>query len=342
MFSEFLGHQSYARSLAVKLLAAARGQAGDGWEVRRLRTLMLENQVLKIPAEDPGKMLSGIGCWVNCISRLLEPATVNESVLKEGYSTTDWREFSRQLRRRLERRKSLHDHIAGKQSSRKALLAFVRAARRDCKLSLARYLFRPEEVVEQILKQVKLSRGLPDLDPFQPHYIEEEIKLSIAQLPDYEARILQALRQRAGIYWVSDVTSSEINSLVEYPPDTVALAIKPPGSAIEFEIKRVGRRGRNQLKVVFRRNGDMVPPPHRIDGGTRQRMLRWEAEMAPKFSRIYRLVHQAEAPISKSSPELPSTTCRWATRKKDCSITLPTQASSAPATAKCAPRCRQP
>jgi len=50
LFSEFLGHQSYNRSLAVKLLAAARGQGGGGWEVRRLATLMLENQVLKIPA----------------------------------------------------------------------------------------------------------------------------------------------------------------------------------------------------------------------------------------------------------------------------------------------------
>jgi hypothetical protein len=298
LFSEFLGHQFYARSLAVKLLAAARGQAGDGWEVRQLATLMLENQVLKIPAVDMDEWDWLLG-QLHLKTAAGTPATVNKAVLKEGYSTTDWREFSRQLRRRLERRKSLHDHIVGKRSSRKALLAFVRSARRDCKLSLARYLFRPEEVVEQILKQIKLSRGLPDLDPFQPPYIEEEIKRSIAQLPDYEARILQALRQRAGIYWVSDVTSSEINSLVEYPLTTVALAIKPPGSAIEFEIKRVGRRGRNQLNVVFRRNGDMVPPSHRLDGGIRQRMLRWEAEMAPKFSRIYRLVHQAEAPISK-------------------------------------------
>src|SRR5436305_3130538 len=156
LFSEFLSQQSYSRSLAMKLLAAARGQAGDGWEVRHLATLMLENQVLKIPAEDLDEW-DWLLIQLHLKAATGAPATVNKSVLKEGYSTTDWREFSRQLRRRLERRKSLHDHIAGKRSSRNALLTFVRSSRRDCKLSLARYLFQPEEVVEPILKQIILS-----------------------------------------------------------------------------------------------------------------------------------------------------------------------------------------
>ncbi len=98
------------------------------------------------------------------------------------------------------------------------------------------------------------------------------------------------------IFWVSDETSSAINSLVEYPLTTVVLVIKPPGSHYEFELKRAGRRG-NPLSVVFGRNGNRVPASHRLDGGSMQWLLRYEAGNGAKFSSIYRLVHDREAPL---------------------------------------------
>ncbi|HYP29083.1 MAG TPA: hypothetical protein VE262_20400 [Blastocatellia bacterium] len=296
LLEEFLGYRVYQRSYTLKLIQVAGGKEGDEWDTRRLATLMLENHLLKIPTADMGE-------WDFVLVQLKLKSTpgrqIHESVLQEGYSRTDQRGFVLQLRRRLRRLNRVHDEIKGWRSSRAALTDFVGLSRRDCKLTLARYLFRPEEVVTRILSQVRLSRGLPDLDPFQPYFIEEEAERTIASLPDFEARILRSLCRSGRIYWVSDATGSEINSLVECPLTTVVLVIKPPGSDVEFEIKRAGRRGRNPLGIVFRRNGGPVPVAHRLDGGSRQSMLRWEAEMSAKFSRLFRLVHEAEAPVPK-------------------------------------------
>src|SRR4029077_4215749 len=99
------------------------------------------------------------------------------------------------------------------------------------------------------------------------------------------------------IYWVSDSTSAKINSLVEYPLTTVVLVAQPPGSDIEFEIKRAGLRGPQSLNVVCIRDGAGVPPSHRLDGGNMQWLLRHEAHSASRLSLIYRLVHNTEAPM---------------------------------------------
>ena len=72
-------------------------------------------------------------------------------------------------------------------------------------------------------------------------------------MPDYEARILRLLTRDSLAYWVADATSSEINSLVEYPLTTVVLVLKLPGSHVELEIKRAGGRGVNPLGVVSSR-----------------------------------------------------------------------------------------
>jgi hypothetical protein len=159
-------------------------------------------------------------------------------------------------------------------------------------------LFRPEEVVEQIIRQVRTSRGVPDIDHDQPSDVDDEMAHTLALLPDYEAQILRGLCQSHVIYWVSDTTSSEINSLVEYPLTTVVLVIKPPGSALEFEIKRAGRRRHLPLNIVHRRNNWNVPPPHRLDGGSMLTFLRRESRAAARFSTIYRQVHASDAPLS--------------------------------------------
>jgi hypothetical protein len=119
---------------------------------------MLENQLLKLSPED-------IQEWSFILARLnLKHSTgvksaVRKLVLKEGYSTIEPRGFIKELRRRLERLNRVHECIRGSATSRDALLDFIRLSRRECKLTLARYIFTPDEVVGRILSLVGISKG---------------------------------------------------------------------------------------------------------------------------------------------------------------------------------------
>jgi hypothetical protein len=175
---------------------------------------------------------------------------------------------------------------------------FIYVSRQHCKLALARYLFTPREIVDEIFWELHVTDGVKDLDISQPSFIEDEITRATSLLPDFEAEILARLSHTSRIYWVSERITSEINSLVEYPLTTVVLVIKPPGSEFEFEIKRAGLRGDNSLNVVYARDGYTVPPSHRLDGGCMQWLLRYEAQAATKLGLIYRIVHGTEAPIA--------------------------------------------
>jgi hypothetical protein len=294
VFVEFLELDAYNKDLSDRLIDLARSPIA--WNVRQLAVLMLENQTLKIDPED----------WTTFDSLLLRlqlkrspglNARLSRSALKEGYSTTDLKEFIPQFRRRLERLNRFHASIDGWRTTASALRDFMTASQCDCKLSLSRYLFPVEDVVNQILSQVRVSEGRNDLDTTEPLFVGGEGERGISQLPDFEASIIKQLCARSRIYWVSESTSARINSLVEYPLTTVVLAIKLPGSNIEFEIKRAGRRSAQSLKVVCTRDGAGVPPSHRLDGGNFQWLLRHETRAASKLSLIYRLVHGTEAPI---------------------------------------------
>lgn len=296
LFREFLPLESYERSFASKLLEVARQNSGVSWEVRCLAVLMLENQLLRLPASDAaewGFVLTRLGLK---ISDDPPHAPVKESLLREGYTTTHTPDFIVEFRRRLERLRRAHDALNRKHKTRGALLDFLRLSRRECKLTLARYALRPEEVVSRILSLVRTSRGVADLHPFEPGYVAEEATHATLLMPDYEARILRLLTGDSLAYWVADATSSEINSLVEYPLTTVVLVLKLPGSHVELEIKRAGRRGVNPLGVVYRRaDGSAAPVSHRLDGGSAQEGLRYEAHSASRFSRIFRLAHDGRA-----------------------------------------------
>ncbi|MCI0589998.1 MAG: hypothetical protein L0Y67_00050 [Gammaproteobacteria bacterium] len=220
------------------------------------------------------------------------------SVLREGFSTTDLYDFIPEFLRKLARLNRVHDRITGRRTPDAALRDFIELSRRDCKLSLARYLLTPEEIVDEILRQLHVTEGVRDLDISEPSFVQMEMARAINLMPDFEAKILKMLCENSNVYWVSDTTRSEINSLVEYPVTTVVLVIKPPGSDMEFEIKRAGRRGRNSLNVVYARDGYTVAPSHRLDGGSMQYLLRGEARAASRLGGIYRLVHGTEAPIS--------------------------------------------
>ncbi|MDQ3802875.1 MAG: hypothetical protein M3416_03360 [Acidobacteriota bacterium] len=304
LFDEFLPRRDYSRDFALKLTDVARRGAGVAWETRRLAALMLENQVLKL-APGATEEFDFLFVQLGLKTSRGKGREIADSVLKEGYSTTHLCRFIVEFRRRLERHNWVHQRLAGGRTSQGALRDFISLSKCDCRITVARYLFRPEEVVGRIVGQLRTTRGVPDLDHRQPAYITDAAAHAFDLLPPYEAEILRGLCRSPVIYWVSGATSSEINSLVEYPLTTVVLVVKPPGSPLEFEIKRAGKRRGPALGVVYQRNGYTVPPPHRLDGGSMLSFLRHEAKYASLFSTIYRQVHASEAPmpalVSRSS-----------------------------------------
>ena len=290
--SEFASPERH-KDFCVELINLAR-QKDVPWDVRRLAALLAEQQILKLRLDDSESFDA-----ILVALELKQPGVeseLNAAVLKEGYTTTELRGFCVEFRRKLSRSGRVHRKMHRNNIDAAAVRDFVALSRRDCKLALARYLFTPEEIVERVLQQVRVSDGLSDVDVAQPRFVDTELAHVWRSLPAFEARILKLLCAGAKVYWVSDDTSSEINSLVEYPLSTVVLVIKPPGSHYEFEIKRAGRRG-NPLNIVFRHNGNLVPPSHRLDGGSMQWLLRYEANNAAKFSLVYRLVHGVDAPL---------------------------------------------
>lgn len=295
---EFLGLPSFDRGFALRLVdvAGSRGCA-PSWPLRRLAALMLESQLLALPAGETGEL----GLILRAIaddptSGLSFPP--GRPVLAEGYRSAEWPAFGAELRARMGRHARVHRRLSGPETPREALLDFLDLARQESKLTLARYLFRPGEVVGRILEQVRTSRGVtepPGWDSIRP-----EVELQLDRLPAYERAIISGLAEASKILWVDDGTDSRLNSLVEYPLGTVVLVIKPPGSCLEFEVKRAGRRGPNPLSVVYARGDNLVPPTHRLDGGSMAGSLRSEADSAALLSRLYRAIHGREAPISST------------------------------------------
>jgi hypothetical protein len=296
LFAEFLEQKDFSKSLCLKLVAVAQNRTESAWEIRRLAVLMLEHQTLKINPDNLDDF-SFLLTQLNLKKSPAVKASIVRSVLKEGYSTTNLRPFIQEFRRRLQRLNRIHARISGWKTSQTALSDFIDLARHECKLTLARYLFTPEEVVDEILRRVLVTDGGRDLDSGQPLFVQAEAERAISLLPEFEATILTKLCAWSRIYWVADDTASEINSLVEYPLTTVVLVIKPPGSNVEFEFKRAGRKGAFSLNAVHARNGSEVAPSHRLDGGNMLWLLRHEAKAAARLGLIYRLVHGTEAPV---------------------------------------------
>ena len=288
LLDEFLRQRTFQKSFCRKLINLARQRAVI-WETRCLAVLMLEHQVLKLQPDD----LDAFD-WLFTELKLKTAGALNPSLLKDGYSTTEPRQFAKEFQQRLARLDRVHRKIHG---TNPALREFVAVSRSECKLTLARYLFTPQEVVDRILKELQTTDGVKDIDVTQPQFMDAEKAHALKRLPDFEAAIVRLLSEGHQTYWVGENTSSRINSLVEYPLTTVVLVIKLPGSDIELELKRVGRRGNNPFNVFFRRGKYKVPVPHRLDGGSMQWLLRYEERSAAKFHSIYRLVHGSDAPL---------------------------------------------
>ena len=300
LVERFLGSREYRRELCLDLIAVARRARGGSWPSRRLAILMLEHQILALPADDVdefGFLLTALGIVP---AGHVHDGHVHDGVLEEGYSTTELRGFILELRQRLARLNRVHLAIAADRTSARAVADFVQASRSACKLTLARYLLTPDEVVERIVGELETSTGLQDARALNQPCVRRERDRCFERLPPFEAAIVSALCRRSTIYWVSDATRPDLNGLVEYPLGTVVAVIKPPGSDLEIEIKRVGMRGTLPLRVVFARNGEDVPQTHRLQGGSMGYYLQWEAASAAALARVYRLIQGVDPPISRT------------------------------------------
>jgi hypothetical protein len=292
--TEFLSHGEYDRPFVTMLLAVSNGSTGDTWNIRLFATLMLANQCRRL---DPGNeeefkfLFRKLG--------ILSPngKGISDRVLREGYTSTDFHTFAAQFLESLKRLERIHRKIRGWRTTPQALEEFVCAAQEPCKLSLARYLFTPSEVADRIVDKSNVSSGV--ISPLAEEG-EREAEHYLANLPDYEKGIFRRLSASSQVYWVSERTPSEINSMIERPVETVACAVKPPGSPMEFEIKRTGLRATFPLTASYTYgDGESLPPSHRLQGGASTASLRWESHQAAVVSHIYRAVHGCEAPVSK-------------------------------------------
>ena len=282
----------YDRAFTTELARTARSSRAS-WELRRVASLALETQFLRI--DDAGDLAQFLRA-LRLLTR--RGKRVHRFVLEEGYSTTDVAGFASELRRRVARFEWIHSGLARRDE--RAAGDFVAHARHECFLTFSRYLFQPREVAREVIARLKITRGLPHMPAVNP-FNRDEVKRALALLPRYERAIVEQLVQHPVVYWVADSTPSEINSLIEYPIGTVAVVVKPPGSDIEIEIKRTGLRGERVVDCIFRRPGagDPLTPLHHYYGGSYGRLLRWELAEGTTLARMYRCAYGSEAPISR-------------------------------------------
>jgi hypothetical protein len=204
-----------------------------------------------------------------------------------------------ELPARAERNARVHDGIRGLRTTPRALATFLRLARRECRLLLGRTLFTPEEVAHRIEQQLRVVPAVRDaMSEAPPPYASEDAPRTVAALPEFERTLLRLLGEPPRSYWVGDDTPSEINSLVEYPLGTVALAIKPPGSDLEFEIKRAGLRGPSVLGAACIPH--QYTRSHYMRGASTKTTLVWEADVAAWVNRAWQSIHGDDAPLSQA------------------------------------------
>ena len=288
-----LQRDEYQKYVALEAIRTARGLSGGSWPERQLAAILLENQLLRLGTEEFSEF-DAVLVAIGLKSAFGPDIPIGESVLQEGFCSRAPRTFILELRKRLGRRAGVHNVVCRSNCDPVEWGYFFRAARDISKLTLARYLFEAKEVVDEIERKLDISRGTRAVT------IEGAARRNQPDLPPYEAEILARLCADSRIYWVSEQCSSELNALVEYPLTSAVAVIKPPGSEIEFEIKRAGTRGIRRLDVIAERNGKEAPVSHRLFGGSLGWLGRREESSANLFCEIYRLVHGIDAPCSRT------------------------------------------
>ena len=286
--AKFLAHPHYDRKFFQLLLQTAKGHAGESWAVRCFALVLMEHQLSTIsPRNLPefDHVLVNLG-----LKKPGENSVAGELVGSQ--TRMSLAELVPQLLRKINRRSITRQ---SKKQADGELADLLHRSTQECKLVLAACVFRPQEVFERILQQVKVSEGIPLSQPS----IEKGFVPPL-RLPKYESQIFLKLLRSSQVYWVSDSTSSRINSLVEYPLGAAVLVLKLPGSDLEIELKRAGKRER-PLDVLFARGEDFVPVSHRLQGGGTGWILQSEFNNERRFCSLFRAIHQSEPPWSRTS-----------------------------------------
>jgi hypothetical protein len=265
------------------LIDVGRGLDGEPWPLRLLAARMLEWQILALDSED-----------IAAHQAVFERLSVDFEA-REGFAAQSAPDFLAQFRRRLARFEFVHGGIDGANTTPAALDRFLRLSRQPCLVPAARYLFSHDEVLDRVYDSTRQSRGLYDHDCSQ-----RAMRDALAEIPRRDARLAAALVSTHEIFWVGQQTPSEINSLVEYPLGTVALAVKPPGTNAEIEIKRAGIRGPRAWDIVYTRNGCVVCSTHHLQGAAVGSMLEQQTHAEARFAAIWRAVYGETAPISRT------------------------------------------
>lgn len=282
---DLVAHWLRGEVSAGMLVDVSRGLNRESWELRRAAILMLEHQWLLLGEADAEDVCARLGI-----------APPHEA---EGYTATTIREMAAQIRARLARNARVHAGIRGLRTTPAALAAFLHLARRECRLTLARYLFTADEISARIRAQLRTAPAVRDaMADAPPPFASNEAPHTLEALPDLERTLLRTLGEPPQTYWVGNATPSEINALVEYPLGTVAMTIKLPGSTTEIEIKRTGQRGPAILGASCRPHHSSRS--HYIRGASSKPVLIWEAAAASFICNAYRLVHGCDAPISRT------------------------------------------
>jgi len=271
---------AYARQRALAIEAIARDSAVK-WPVRRLAALMLESALTRIRADRKSERRF----WIERFGM-----TDAEELRREGFSAE--RPIETQLWERFRRLRRVHRLLGADE-----LRDYLRASERECRLTLARYLFTAADVIARIEQQCRRSEGVRDQNDYGE--FRRELSYVIGTLPAMERAIVGHLARDSVIRWVSATTPGTIHSLVAQPIGTVVLTIRPPGSNHEIQIKRTGRQRELPYNVVWKREGKVVSPVHHLDGGSEHNSLAYEAEQSSFFSRVFREVHGFDAAMSR-------------------------------------------
>jgi len=89
LLEKFLSCETYNKTFCKELIQIARGKNDASWELRRLAVLMLEHQILKIPA----RSLDDFDFILTELNLKKQTGVLSSSLLKEGFTSTNLRRF---------------------------------------------------------------------------------------------------------------------------------------------------------------------------------------------------------------------------------------------------------
>jgi len=286
--------RGYERTTTLKLINAGRGRGKQQWKLRCLAALLLEHHLRLLSPRN----LKEHKFLFDRLGIKMKTPRARQELMKQGYSGTKLKAFVAELHNRLARIDHLYKAIASLDASADDWADFLGLIDQESRLTLARYCFTPQEVASRIRDQVEMSGGIKHVRDRHRRWFNRMGERMVKDLPALEAGIIRELVRGNRIYWVCEHTSSALHSLVEFPLTAAVLTIKPPGSDLEFEIKRAGVRGPRKLNIIATRdNGTKIPLSHQMYGGSFGWLGRREAEAAALFACIYHLVHGKRAPV---------------------------------------------